>query len=609
MKPIYRVCSVLILFSLASSVGMAQEDWMPDEHLRESVRKHLNLKNNDILTKNLMVNLLDFVVLESDIKNLQGLEHAINLRYLHISRSQIKDLSPLSKLTKLWSLTLYHNNIVDVSPISNLKNLEELVLHHNEITDFSPLLGLINLKVVLVHHNPGDGSQIVKLINNPDLTCVIERIDSFTDHIENRNYPSVFSTWSWDLSNKANLSREEQIAHHDLYFSQMFGMHWQYSVSDNASKLAGSLEEAKREREILLQHNPNMIFLASIYFYGARLDDFANDWPYWLRDTSGNPISDGEYAEHLIDFTQQGAQDLFVQQAIAIYECGLYDGIFLDLWHEERSVLFSRAGIEDIDGKYHKLEVDAKISMLKRIREAVGDDFLILINTIQSKAFRSAPYVNGAFMETEWEIENGAYTHQQLAQIEDTLLWSEQNFRSPQINCLEGYCIPTEPANSDINQRWMRVFTTLSLTHSDGYVLYSHEKDRIWYDFWDTDIGKPVNKKGQLYQNREGLFIREFDYGWAVYNRSGKPQEIRLPEQATGVESGLRNDLHILSDLDGEIYLKSTTDKHDVNSDGVVNIQDLVLVANAFGEAEPDLNGDDVVNIQDLVIVASAFGQ
>ena len=45
----------------------------------------------------------------------------------------------------------------------------------------------------------------------------------------------------------------------------------------------------------------------------------------------------------------------------------------------------------------------------------------------------------------------------------------------------------------------------------------------------------------------------------------------------------------------------------DVNSDGVVNIQDLVVVANALGEAEPDLNGDGVVNIQDLVIVANAF--
>jgi hypothetical protein len=45
----------------------------------------------------------------------------------------------------------------------------------------------------------------------------------------------------------------------------------------------------------------------------------------------------------------------------------------------------------------------------------------------------------------------------------------------------------------------------------------------------------------------------------------------------------------------------------DVNGDGVVNIQDLVIVANAFGEAEPDVNGDGVVNIQDLVIVANAF--
>ncbi len=45
----------------------------------------------------------------------------------------------------------------------------------------------------------------------------------------------------------------------------------------------------------------------------------------------------------------------------------------------------------------------------------------------------------------------------------------------------------------------------------------------------------------------------------------------------------------------------------DVNEDGVVNIQDLVIVANAFGEAEPDLNGDGVVNIQDLVIVANAL--
>lgn len=48
----------------------------------------------------------------------------------------------------------------------------------------------------------------------------------------------------------------------------------------------------------------------------------------------------------------------------------------------------------------------------------------------------------------------------------------------------------------------------------------------------------------------------------------------------------------------------------DVNADGIVNIQDLVLVASnlgAEGENQADVNGDGVVNILDLVSVASAF--
>ena len=52
----------------------------------------------------------------------------------------------------------------------------------------------------------------------------------------------------------------------------------------------------------------------------------------------------------------------------------------------------------------------------------------------------------------------------------------------------------------------------------------------------------------------------------------------------------------------------------DVNKDGIVNIQDLVLVANSLGQSVPengnpvDVNGDGVVNIQDLVQVAGAIG-
>ena len=251
--------------------------------------------------------------------------------------------------------------------------------------------------------------------------------------------------------------------------------------------------------------------------------------------------------------------------------------------------------------------------------DRVREDFLILVNANRSKPTAYAEYVNGTFMETGLDTTEGyeEYSHQELNQFEDTLLWTEENLRSPRINCLEGWGNGTQPPDSPANQRGMRAITTLGLTHSDGYVLYNTGQgfyggeghEHIWYDFWDADLGHPVGgneTKGQLYDSRDGVFIREYTNGWTVYNRSGKAQEISLPIQTTGVASGITSFKHIVPDLDGEMFLKTDVNA-DVNGDGVVNIQDLVIVANALGGVEPDLNGDGVVNIQDLVIVANAF--
>ena len=584
---------------------------VPDPTLERVIREKLGLPAKIPLTDVEMQRLWDLVVLESDIANLQGLEHAVNLRFLHLSGSQIVDLTPLSNLVSLEVLKLYDNEISDVSPLANLVNLKELQLWNNPITDYSPISEL------------------------PDVDygyCEILRF-STTDRVENRNYPSIFSAWH-NIINLPTLSYLERRAHHDLHFCcPMFGLG--FAETKHGIKLVGDLRAARNQRDAILEQNPNMLFLVGIYYYGVHPDMYSEDWPYWLRDENGNRVQDVGWSELLIDFTIPEAQDLFVQQAVAVAECGLYDGVFFDWWSEEWNALYNR----DTGKRYYDLEVEvnAKVSMLRRIREAVGDDFLILVNTNRSKVPRSAPYVNGTFMETLRDYEGG-YTYAGLSEIESTLLWSEENFQYPQINSLEGWGIETEPLDSSANRRWMRLFTTLSLTHSDGYVQYvsgigstvhthvyeiwkghstehargeihDHQHQHYYYNFWDADLGQPIGEKAQLYKNRDGLFIREFTNGWAVYNRSGAPQAIQLPEQASGVESGLRNTIHTIPDLDGEIYVKRTTDSHDVNGDGIVNILDLVAVAGGFGGNTPDVNGDGVVNVLDLVAVANAFGQ
>ena len=70
---------------------------------------------------------------------------------------------------------------------------------------------------------------------------------------------------------------------------------------------------------------------------------------------------------------------------------------------------------------------------------------------------------------------------------------------------------------------------------------------------------------------------------------------------------------------DGKVLLwdiapaAAETVREDINGDGVVNIQDLTLVASQLGQMgedmPADINGDGVVNIQDLVLVAGAFGE
>ena len=351
--------------------------------------------------------------------------------------------------------------------------------------------------------------------------------------------------------------------------------------------------------------NPNFIYLSGINIHSDYLRAFPDDPKYWLY-YNGNIVSYPDPNVFIVDLRNPEVQEIVIAQLVAKANCGVWDGIFIDSVAEDG---YNIAGVGplpfDIRAEYR----EAFIHILSEFRKQVRDNFLITINAGYSKSPGLAPYINGAYMELAKE-DGTFYTLESILEIEEILFWNEENFREPRINCLEVFGLEWEAPISPNNRKWMRFFTTLSLTHSDGYVSYNlgetlpGDHDLIWHDFWDADLGRPVGQKRQLYEGREGVFIREFTNGWAVYNRSGTEQEINFSVSTTSVESNVSNKTHRLPNLDGEIYLKTTA---DLNGDGIVNILDLVIVANSFGKMSPDLNGDGIVNILDLVIVANNF--
>ena len=614
---------ILVAMLLVPVIAHTQPVHIPDPNLRAAISEALN---GDSMTPEAMRQLVHLGIAYQGITELTGIEFATELesifmwgnptlsditpfgnlaklRELHASGCGISNLTPLAQLTELEVLSLLGNPVSDITPLRNLKKLRVLNLAGGDITDVRPLAGLTSLEVLhisgnnVVDHSPLNGLSLTDFVY--DQTCNMPPLP-LQPRLENRTFPSVFAAWGgigWSsVLNQPHLSDLEQMAQHDLYFCcLMFDQ--EFLDVGNGWEVRGPLDSAIQIRDDYTALNPNMVFLVEIRAVWENLGTFPEDSPYWARDAQGQILP--AWDSGLVDLSHPDVQKRIVDKAVAVSQCGLYDGIFFDGWNE----LYGR----------QPGDLPAMATILRTIRDRVRSDFIIMVNTNRYKTPVSMPYINGLFLESgvpfDGDVEVG------LSLLEDTLLWADDNLRSPQINGLEGFGFPDEPMDSPNNLRWMRAITTLVLTFSDGYTLYIDPTrgahGHYWYDFWDADLGRPVGPKAQLYEDAiPNLYLREYTNGWAVYNHSGKAQVIMLPEEVKAVASGLVNTEHALPNLDGEMYLKVTVpNPADVNKDGVVNILDLTIVARAFGTDKPegDTNGDGVVNVFDLVFVANRF--
>ena len=126
---------------------------IPDAALRAAIESTLDKTAGAPIAKADMALLLNLVAGNAGITNLTGLEHAANLKELHLWKNSVKDLSPVAGLAKLTRLYIDRNGISDLSPLAELIYLDSLFLDRNGISDLSALKELTNLARLALNKN------------------------------------------------------------------------------------------------------------------------------------------------------------------------------------------------------------------------------------------------------------------------------------------------------------------------------------------------------------------------------------------------------------------------------------------------------------------------
>ena len=140
----------------------------------------------------------------------------------------------------------------------------------------------------------------------------------------------------------------------------------------------------------------------------------------------------------------------------------------------------------------------------------------------------------------------------------------------------------------------------------DGRTLVSGANEntiRLYDDplrLWDADTGEPLQT---LRGHRYGVTSVAFSLDGSLLASGSYDDTVQVWELVPATPTVEPSQPAMPADEPSQL-------EGDLNADGVVNVQDLVLVASQFGRTgqnTADINEDGVVNIQDLVLVAGAF--
>ena len=613
-------------------------DVSPLANLTQLTRLELN--NTGVWDVSPLANLTQLRVLylsDTDVSDVSPLANLTQLTSLSLSDTDVWDVSPLAALTQLTILSLWGTLVWDVSPLSGLTQLRVLYLIRTAVSDVSPLSGLTQLTSLdLKYTAVSDVSPLSGLTQLTSLDLYGTAVSDVSP-LSGLTQLTWLSLWGTSVSDVSPLSGLTQLTSLELYDT---------GVSD-VSPLSGLTQ------------------LTSLNLINTAVSDvspLANLTQLGTLDLRGCPLNADAHQTHIPAIQANSTEVQFDP----------FKPIHLQRVPWLVSLIYFRPSDRPVRPNVDA-EIDALIKKAQRFfadeMERHGFDRKTFQFEADANGNAVVRHVNGKFPYAHYQ-QNGGWGEEIREQIyisgkniAVTMIDTFGEGKFPYGACGHGsrfgasiYCwgwsvIAHELGHvfgmlyHDLRSRYLMSsgggdeLSPCFAAYLDVHPAFNPTVVRIGaratVQMLPATLAAPPNTirlrftvvtapAGSLYQAR--LLTLDKRYGGLIDCKriDGNPTSSTVEFVTALTPDTEWVQLEIIG-IDGAISggasfpidVPSLTEAApqlvaDVNSDGSVNIQDLVLVSGQLGKTgknSADVNGDGVVNIQDLVLVAAAFSE
>ena len=623
---------------------------IPDPNLRTAVAEALGKTINAPITVEDMQKLERLTAANQRVHNLTGLSFAINLKELKLAVNRISDISVLAGLTRLIYLDLAVNDIEDVSALAGLTDLTHLYVHfntisdmsslarltklnslsigHNNISDISPLAGLTNLINLKFYDNQiSDISALARLTQLTDLTFSANRVSDISPLAGLISLETLNAGRNQNISNVAPLAKLTNLRWLNVGGNNisdvtplvaLTNLKW-LGVYNNKITDIRPLDELRETLTLHWYGNPAFPIEApkieGPWFWVVLPNTALDKSTDLLADVSGGAVKENEIStngatagqlvggdvwtsrklpvtgnHNVEDMLGRRIDDAIVYGTVSLYSPRQQDTtIYVGSTHSFKVWLNGDLIYQSL--RYHATH-DYTDFLPVTLRQ--GKNVLLVAFAARDSSFF------GFKPGTEYTVGTGVgYSFSETpVHIGDTF---EFDVRAENVSDLAGwqFDIAFDPADLE------------AIEVSEG-------------DFLKTGGGATFFQSGSIDNAAgkiTGLIAGRISEGGV--SGSGSVLHVRFKAKSKGVtELALLNFLFgsvakesiPAAPLEIQVTVQERLLSGDVNRDGVVNILDLISVAQQLGERVPpnspvDINGDGVVNIFDLTLVAQGIGK